>query len=129
MGIVSNTFPMTTISYPSILWQQLHGKKFLYPLHPDMLTDSGYLRELEIRPVPYSQFPQKDWFNVKFDRDYAVRKLAHEIQNCGDVPFVELVEVLSEAYAIVNPDAPIVGVMAQIRSATTPMLGIDVAVL
>jgi hypothetical protein len=114
-----------TATYPVISWRQLHGKKFLYQLHPDMLSDSGYLRDLEIRPVPYKQFLEKSWFTVQFDRDYAIGKLAYEIKDCGDVPFLDLVEVLAEAYTIVNPDAPVIGLMSEIKSAVSEVISFD----
>ena len=90
-----------------------------------MLRDEGYLKSLDIRPVPYSIYKERSLYDVKFDRAYAVSKLAYEIENCAEVPFLDLVELLAEAYVVVNPDAPMIGLMSELRGAVEPVVGFD----
>jgi hypothetical protein len=110
---------MTSKVIAGIGWKQLQGRKNFYKLHPAMLSPAGLIRDLDVRPVPFSDSHPKGTYSVLFDRDYAVRKLAYELEDCAAVPLLDLVELLVEAYTIVNPDAPIVGVMAEIKGAVS----------
>ena len=115
--------PSTAIA--AIGWKQLHGRKTFHKLHPAMLNPEGLIRDLDIRPVPYSENHPKGIYSVLFDRDYAVEKLAYELAECAEVPFLELVELMAEAYTIVNPDAPIIGIMSEITSAVNEVVSFD----
>ncbi len=110
---------MTSTAIAGIGWKQLQGRKNFYKLHPAMLSPEGLVKDLDIRPVPFSDSHPKGKYSVLFDREYAIRKMAYEIEDCSEVPFLDLVELLAEAYTIVNPDAPIVGVMSEIKGAVS----------
>ena len=116
---------MTSTAVAGIGWKQLNGRKTVHRLHPAMLGDGGHLKELEVQPVPKNGSYPKAVYSVLFDRSYAIEKLSFELGKCGDVPFLDLVELMAEAYAIVNPDAPIVGIMAEISSAVKEVVSFD----
>jgi hypothetical protein len=82
-----------------------------------MLKENGLNKVLIFRPEPNNSTYPQDAYSVLFDRSYAVEKLAFEIQELSNVPFIELVELLLEAYAVVNPTAPIIGIMPAIKNA------------
>ena len=101
----------------SISWHKLPTRRTVHKLRPQMLADKGLSKVLIFRPEPNSNTYPKDAYLVLFDRSYAVQKLAFEIKELSDVPFIDLVELLLEAYAVVNPTAPIIGIMPAIRNA------------
>jgi hypothetical protein len=115
---------MSTTTAP-LSWKQLHGRKTFHKLHPAMLDGDGLVKDLDIRPVPYSADLPKGIYPVVFDRSYAVEKLAYEISDCGNVPFIQLLELLSEAYIIVNPDAPVIGVTALVAKSLKNNCSVD----
>jgi hypothetical protein len=90
-----------------------------------MFSDEGSIKLLETRPVPYSEKNPHGVYAVTFDREYAIQKMAYEIEECSQVPFLDLVELMAEAYAIVNPDAQIVGIMAELKSAVNEVISLD----
>jgi hypothetical protein len=100
-----------------ISWKQLDGRRSIHQLHAHMFSDCGLTKILEFRPRPHEDALPISTYSVCFDRSYVVDKLAYELEECGDIPFLDLVEVLLEAYTIVNPTAPIVGIMPAIRNA------------
>lgn len=108
-----------------VTWKNLKGRKTLHKLHPAMLNPEGLTKTLGIRPVPHRADQPHGIYPVVFDRAYAVEKLVYEISDCGDVPFLDLVDLLAEAYTIVNPDAPIVGIMSEISSAVREVVYFD----
>jgi hypothetical protein len=106
---------ISTVS--AISWHKLPPRRTVHKLQPQMLEEKGLSKVLIFRPEPHSKTYPQDAYEVLFDRSYAVQKLAYEIQDLADVPFIELVELLLEAYTVVNPTAPIVGIMPAIRNA------------
>ena len=89
---------MTFTAVAEIGWKQLNGRKTVHRLHPAMLGDGGHLKELEVQPVPKSDSHPKAVYSVLFDRSYAVEKLSFELGKCGDVPFLDLVELMAHPH-------------------------------
>jgi hypothetical protein len=108
---------MTSTAIAKIRWDRVHGRQAIYRLQPQMLSESGLIKEIEIQPIHGKPRQPRGIYAVVFDRAYAVGKMAYEIEECSELPFLDLVELLLEAYTIVNPTAPIVGVMPAIRNA------------
>jgi hypothetical protein len=106
-----------TPTVSAISWQKLPARRTVHRLQPQMLENNGLIKVLKFRPEPYDRDYPHSEYAVLFDRHYAVDKLAFEIHELSDMPFVELVELLLEAYTVVNPTAPIVGIMPAIRNA------------
>jgi hypothetical protein len=108
---------MTSSSIAKIRWTRLNGRKEVHRLHPQMLSQSGLIKEMEVRPIHGDPNEPRGTYAVVFDRSYAVGKMAYEIEACSELPFLDLIELLLEAYTVVNPSAPIVGIMPAIRNA------------
>jgi hypothetical protein len=106
-----------TFTVSAISWQNLPARRTVHRLQPQMLENKGLIKILKFRPEPYSNDYPHSEYAVLFDRNYAVEKLAFEIHKLSEMPFVELVELLLEAYTVVNPTAPIIGTMPAIRNA------------
>jgi hypothetical protein len=116
---------MTPPKSNEIPWKQLPGRKSFHRIRPGMLSAEGMRVQIKTRPVPYTEEKQRENYLVRFDRAYAVTKLAYELQDCREVPFLDLVELMAEAYTRVNPDAPIVGIMSEIRQAVEEVVYLD----
>jgi hypothetical protein len=61
-----------------------------------------------------------------FDRQNTIDKFATSIETCPNLPFLDLIGLLGEAYSIVNPDAAgILELVAEITEAVNEVMNLD----
>jgi hypothetical protein len=61
-----------------------------------------------------------------FNRQDTINNFAVELESCPDMPFLDLVELLAEAYVIVNPDIKdIKSLVSEIKEAVNQVINLD----
>ncbi len=89
----TETSPLQTYSWSEVKGNMFHTQLHLSMLHPEgMVVRKHNKLKTDLRPT------ELYWMNVKFDREFVVRKLAYTIEPIKQLGWNEIMKLLSEAF-------------------------------
>lgn len=65
--------------HKQIHWKNLAGNPYHQKINPSMLSENGYIEPRKVKPVPYIQGQNKEWYNVTYDKQYVIEKIVNNV--------------------------------------------------
>lgn len=101
----------------TITWRDLTGNKYNKTLHPAMLSEQGFMKQVSIRRIGDVK---KTVFRVVYDRDYVVEYLEKKIvKNLAAVDLCELIGIFLAVLTNVNKSLTVEDIRQALDEVTT----------